>query len=417
MPQLNWKRIALIAGFIAVVILLGWFLYYVFFSPTTQTNQNINQNINGGLINADPGGGTITNINGTGSLPGGINGNVNVVDQKPQQTLPSEIAAGGLTQVQNLSEANALGVTLSSDGNNLVYYDPMDGKFYRLTSNGEKTLLSDKTFFAVENIVWSNEKNEAIIEYPDGANILYNFDTKTQVTLPRHWQDFSFSTDNEKVVTKSLGTNPENRFLIVSKPDGSQAKSITLIGENEDIVNVDWAPNNQVIATYTKAVDGNRQELFFVGLNDENFKSIIIAGWNFEGIWSPKGDKILYSVSNAETENKPQLYIVDALGQRIGLNLKNLKTQTWANKCTFADNDTVYCAIPTQLETGAGFNQEIYDEYPDTILKINLLTGYKSILAIPEIGNTINKLMVSNNNQYLFYQDKFTNKIFKIKLR
>ena len=108
---------------------------------------------------------------------------------------------------------------------------------------------------------------------------------------------------------------------------------------------------------------------------------------------------------------------MDALGQRIGLNLKNLKTQTWANKCTFADNDTVYCAIPTQLETGAGFNQEIYDEYPDTILKINLLTGYKSILAIPEIGNTINKLMVSNNNQYLFYQDKFTNKIFKIKLR
>ena len=144
---------------------------------------------------------------------------------------------------------------------------------------------------------------------------------------------------------------------------------------------------------------------------------MIINGRGFNGQWSPKGDKILYSVHNSANGHLPLLYIVDAQGDRIGLNLKNLKTITWANKCTFANNDTIYCAVPTQLDEGAGYSQNQSDIYPDIIYKINLITGYRSILAIPENKYTINKMMLSENDKYLYFQDKFTGQVNKITLK
>jgi len=154
-----------------------------------------------------------------------------------------------------------------------------------------------------------------------------------------------------------------------------------------------------------------------MGLHKENFKSIILPGRGFDGQWSPKGDKILYNIHNTGTDHKPSLYIVDALGDRIGLNSKNLKTLTWSNKCTFSTNDIVYCAVPTQLEEGAGMSQFNMDNYPDIIYKINLVTGHKSILAIPEEDHTINKIILSENGRYLYFQDKFTGQVLKIALR
>lgn len=423
--MIDWKKIAIIAGFITLVIILGWLIYFTFFRPafvpTPTDNVNDNVNVNAGLPGAGPGGRPSVDINAPGALPGAVNGNVNVnvapLGPGTPQTLPSPIASGGLTKTETLSDTATYGVALSSDGNKLVYYDRNDGKFYKLNSKGEKEVLSDKVFHQVQNVTWSENKNKAILEYPDGANILYNFETEKQTTLPRHWQEFDFSPDNKQITAKSLGVNPENRFLIVANPDGSSARSIAALGENADIVYPDWSPNNQVVAMYVKGKDYDRQELFFLGLRDENFKSIIIAGRGFQGQWSPKGDKILYSVHNSANQHKPILYIVDAQGERIGLNLKNLKTFTWANKCTFADNDTIYCAVPTQLDEGAGFSQDLGDKYPDIIYKINLITGYRSVLAIPETNHTISKIMVTDNGRYLYFQDKFTRQIYKIALK
>jgi len=414
----DWKKIALISGFIILTLFLGWLIYFTFFRLTPSLTDN-NGNINGntGLPQASQGNSSI-NSNYPGSLPGAAGGNVNVaLDRQAQSKLPADIASGGLTKTQKLIDLSAVGLTLTADGNGLLYYDSESGKFYRISNEGKKTEISSKIFYLAENVVWSNNKDEAIIEYPDSSKILYNFETETQVTLPKHWQEFDFSSDDKQMVVKSLGNDPDNRFLIVSKPDGSSARTINALGTNADIVSPDWAPNNQIIATYVKGIDGTRQELFFMGLNDENYKSIVIAGRGFSGQWSPHGEKILYSVYNSQTGNIPVLYVVDALGNKVGLNQKNLKVMTWSNKCVFENEENVYCAVPTNLDEGAGFSQEMMDKYPDIIYKINLVTGYKTVLAVPDENFTINKIMISNSGKYLYFQDKFSGKVYKINLR
>ena len=80
-------------------------------------------------------------------------------------------------------------------GGNTRYHNAADGKFYQLTPDGQIKALSDQTFYNVSKVTWAANQNKAVIEYPDSSKIIYNFDTKKQVTLPKHWNEFSFDSD------------------------------------------------------------------------------------------------------------------------------------------------------------------------------------------------------------------------------
>jgi len=181
------------------------------------------------------------------------------------------------------------------------------------------------------------------LNYPDGSKIIYNFTTKKQVTLPKHWQNFSFSPGSDQIVAKSMGLDVENRYLITANSDGSQAKALEAIGANDKTVYPAWSPGGQIVAMYTQGVDFDRQEVFFVGQNDENFKSTVVEGRGFQSQWSTAGDHLLYSVYSTTNDLKPLLWLVDAKSDTIGQNRTNLDLQTWANKCTFASDTEVYC--------------------------------------------------------------------------
>jgi len=298
----------------------------------------------------------------------------------------------------------------------LRYYNQNDGKFYKLDSNGELVTISDKIFHQVSKVTWSTDGNKAILEYPDGSKITYDFQTQKQVTLPKHWEDFSFSPSGKQISAKSIGNDVENRYLITANADGSKAVSLSAIGENADYVYPVWSPNNQAAAMYTRGLDFNRQELFFVGLNGENFKSTIINGRGFEPKWSDEGDKLLYSVYSSDNNMNPSLWIVNAQGDNIGRNRTNLGLSTWASKCTFASNEEIYCAVPENLPQGAGLFPELADKTTDNLYKIDLNTGAKKLIAVPSTAGNISNIMVDSNQKTLYFTDKNTGKIYEIKL-
>jgi len=128
--------------------------------------------------------------------------------------------------------------TISADGNSVQYYDPQDKKFYRTDDNGAPEAISDQAFYNVEKVVWSPDKSRAILEYPDDTKIIYNFQNRTQISLPKHWQDFQFSPSGDQIAFKSIGFEPENRWLSVMNADGTQAQNIEKLGANADKANV-----------------------------------------------------------------------------------------------------------------------------------------------------------------------------------
>lgn len=416
---MNWKKIFAVIGFVAVVLGMGYMLYYIFFRPAAPP-----------VVNAPP-----VNVP-TGQLPTALPGVPQPIAVPvtptalvpgapivtPPSTLPPQvgtIAKGGSTWSATLTSAAATNVTMTSDGQNLQYYDPAEGKFYRVTPDGQTTLLTDKVFRNVSKVDWSPDANKSILEFPDGSNVLFDFSTQKQVTLPKHWQNFDFSPDSNQIAGLSIGTDPSSRWLFTANSDGSSPQLVEPLGNNADKVQVSWSPNNQIIATSrTGEPQGfDSQMILMVGKNGENFKGLVVEGWGFDYKWSPSGARMLYNVYNSASDYKPVLWISDAQGDSIGANRKNLTINTWANKCTYSDESTIYCAVPQTMEQGAGMVPSMSDNVPDNFYKVDLKTGLKTLIATPYTAATAKNVSVSADGKYLFFTDQATGKINRIQLK
>ncbi|PKM87626.1 hypothetical protein CVU83_02810 [Candidatus Falkowbacteria bacterium HGW-Falkowbacteria-2] len=419
----RYKKIWMIVAFLGVVALLAYLIWNFFFSsPIVPTDPLAPGSNIGGLNPAGDGGPNFSTSTGSGQLTpsGGIStpttGFPSLPSNTPSGSDASDLAVGGITKVTVAVNSPVLDPFMTS-GDQLRYYNQADGKFYRLGADGQPVSLSDTVFHKVSDLTWSEDGSKAILVYPDGSKISYNFNTGKQVTLPKHWEDFSFSPDGNRITAKSMGDDVENRHLIVSNSDGSKTASLSAIGNNADDVYPVWSPNNQVAAMYTRGVDFNRQEVFFVGLNGENFKSTIINGRDFRPLWSDAGDKLLYSVYSSDRGMMPSLWVVNAQGENIGQNRTELGLTTWSDKCTFATNSDIYCAVPEILREGAGLFPELADQTRDLLYKIDLTTGAKKLIAIPQTDANISNIMVSGSQDTLYYTDKFTGRIYSVQLR
>lgn len=415
--KFDWKKILLLIGFILIIIIAGYLIYTTFFAPTPPPI----------VVPEKPSVVTPSLPLVEGEIPSGI-----IVEPEkitpPTQPSPSaapeilptgvsKTAKGGLTQVVTLVSTSANGITLDSDGNNFLYYNNNDGKFYRITPDGKSTTLTDKTFYNVSNITWSPVKDKTVLEYPDGSNIVYNFKTNKQVTLPKHWTDFNFSPTGDQIAAKSIGDDINNRWLIITNEDGSEAKAIQELGNEADKVIVDWSPNRQMVGMYANEAGLDRQKLYFIGPNQENYKLLVLPGYGFVENWAPSGEQLLFSVYNNASDLKPELWISNIGGEITGSNRRALNVYTWADKCTFTDENTIYCAVPKSLQRGAALVAEFKEQTEDTIYKINTATGIKTLIADPYGESySIKDIMISNDQQYLFFTDYATNNLHKIQL-
>jgi len=418
----KYKKLILVILFIAFVLGAAYLLYIFFFRDMTSpdiTGGSITTIDNTGrLPQAGPGSNINPIGNATGSLPIGsdvASDDPSFVANPNPNITPT--AVGRITETSQLVSGPTVGQMINNTTGQIQYYNPADGKFYGVDKNGKTNPLSNKVFHNVNTVTWSNDGNKAVLEYPDNSKIIYDFANKKQVTLPKHWEDFDFSANSEQLVMKSLGMDRDSRYLAITNSDGSGGKIIEFIGDNDKRVYPSWSPNNQIVGMYTEGIDYDRQTVYFLGLNNENFKSTVIPGRGFQQQWSPDGKRLLYSVYYSENQMKPMLWIVDASGSQIGNNRQMLNVQTWAEKCTFANNNELYCAVPTSLDYGAGFLPSLSNQTPDQIYRINTQSGTKQLIAIPQNEVTIASLFVSPDGNNLYFTDKNNGSINKIRLR
>lgn len=405
------KRLIFAGIFILVSVAVGYLLYRVFFAKEKLT------------ITKKPAVTTVT----PGALPIAEEGvTPTILPAKPGKlptapTVPTaptikKTGQGESYPISQVADTPVLGINTSRTGLP-QFYNQTDGKFYKVGADGKVQALSDEVFYNVQNVTWSPTKNESVIEYPDGSNIYYNFDTKKQVTLPKHWEQFSFSGQGDKIGAKSIGLSPENRWLVTADPQGKNITLVEPMDVNADKVTVNWSPNNQIIATALtgEALGEDRQQVLFVGLHKENFKSTIVEGRGFQGSWSPTGKKMLYSVYSTRSNYKPELWIVNSEGDSIGTGRKMLNLNTWSSKCAFNDDRFIYCAVPQTLQTGAAFAPSLADNTPDQIYKIDTETGIKSQINLKE-NHTVNNMYIGNDGKTLYFTDKNSTGLFSLPL-
>src|SRR3989338_2582899 len=160
------KRVLIIIGFALVAGAIAAALYVVFFRapasviPPSGTPFETPEGVSEGLPSAGPG------------AP---------VSAPPEETVTAlppaaPVADGGVTKTQAITTGRVVAPTLSSDGASMAYYDRTDGRFYMVNAQGEVERLSDKIFPKAETVVWNTAGEKAVIEFPDGSNVVYDFE-------------------------------------------------------------------------------------------------------------------------------------------------------------------------------------------------------------------------------------------------
>lgn len=408
---MNIRRIILISLFVLFVVGAAVLIYFVFFRSVTTPGPNANQNVNGGTLPS-------TNINV--NRPTGTNTNIPVSNTNTGVTTTninaSDVADGGVTKVNVVVAKNSEGVTLSPNEDTLRYYDPATGTFYETNQDGTNTReLASQLFPDAENITWSNDANKAVIEFPDDTTIVYDFNSQKQYTLPKETEDYSFDPTGSQLAYKYVPENVEDRYIVTSNLDGSGIKFIEAIGDEAANVDVNWSPKADVVATFRKSSDSTSQEVFFIGLNSENFKSAETEGRGFTGKWSSTGEQMIYSVYSSDTNYNPKLYIMNSSGDSIGSGRTDLGLQTWPDKCTFSGT-TLYCAEPSFLSPGSGLYPDQATSSSDRFYQIDTLTGTSRLIADPNVSVSAKNLYVSSDGKRLFFTNSRTGALESILL-
>ncbi|MBP9802096.1 hypothetical protein KBC40_00740 [Patescibacteria group bacterium] len=408
---MNWKKILLFIAFFTFVLVMIFALYWVFFR-TDKIDPTDPNDFSGGVI------------------PGTDQGGPNIVPEDPEQNsgLPwqnffdenkvSTKANGGLTAVTKLSTAEVNG--LKSTENGLKYYDKSTNQFFRINAQGKPELLTDKKFYQVENIIWSDRDEKAILEYPDGMNVLYNFRTGKSVTLPVELSNFDFDASGQQITASWLGANAEDNWLVIANDDGSGMRLVEGLADKVKDVQIGYSPDNQVVAMYRKQYDLQRQEVFPITPQGQSLRSFTVQGSGFESQWSPDGASLLYSVYNQETDYLPNLWVTGGKSNNLGDLKVSLNLSTWPDKCTFGGENALYCAVPQGLPRGAGLYPDIADSYNDNFYYIDLNTGTKTLLASPvgEDGSyTAYNLFLSGDGSVLYFTDQSSGSLQSILLK
>lgn len=415
------KKLLFLFLFILAVVGIAVVLYFLFFRAITPSQSPTGQ------------------IPGTGnSLPRASDGSPDTIGQQVNGRLPSTGITPGSV---DLGEIPALpGNTLLPDaprtsvvaqnirlpiavaktgGSAVRFYDPSDGRFYSVLDDGTRVPLSDTVFPDVDRVTWGNKSEKAVIGFPDGSQVIYDFNQDKQTTVPRFWQELQFSPDDDQIAAKSLGSSPTNRFLIIADSDGSNPHPIEELGNNQDKVMVNWSPNNQTVAFSRtgEPLGANREQILMVGKNQENFKGLIVEGRGFTPNWSPDGSQLLYSVWNSDEGYQPSLWLSGAEGDQVNANRRRMDIKTWADKCTWANNTTVICGVPKQMPSGAGLQRSLFDTGPDDLFKLDLANGQVLPLDSPGSRVVVRSIRVSGDGKFAFVTDGNSGELIKVRLQ
>ena len=309
------------------------------------------------------------------------------------------------------------GAVLSPDSRKIRYFDQASRSFIEAEFSGQNPVrLLDADFENLSDVIWSPDKSKVIVALDSAGARRYqmvDLTTGEKTDLLPGQKAFAFSPASDQIAYNFLDYQKGINKIEVADASGKNWREISKI-RIQDIA-IQW-PQNGKLAVSTLSSASNPSPLLLLDVANGGLTRIIPESFGLEILWSPKGDKIVYS-SVDENGQGPMLKMAGVAGGTV----KDLKIATFAKKCAWsADNLHIFCAVPTywpaRLVLPDDYWRGLFNS-DDQIVKINPDNGEETMVFSPsENLPDVQNLFSEPGGKYLFFTNKKDGLFYTIKI-
>lgn len=338
--------------------------------------------------------------------PSNLNTNNSSIDTTDYKTGLSQLSVANLSLLPiNLSD-------IKNKTYQTVFIDREFGNLYSLDEQNNLTRRSNSTISGIGELLFGYDKNGwrfLIRQVKNGntTNQLGQFNLATSTYL----NEISLSNWPLSFEPQSIVLSPDSQNLaFLTKPIGGKTvlytsdwsfKKLKKVWES-DLSEwlISWPKDNLITITSKPAYDYLGVS-YLLDLKTGQIKKIIDNINGLTVLMSPDGKKLIYNKSLMSDLN---LYILNLGTKENSL----LQINTLTEKCLWADNNKLYCAVPRSLPI-AKYPDDWYQgklSFSDDIWLIDLEKKTNSIVNQLKGNYDLNHLTINTNTNWLYAIDK-----------
>ncbi len=323
-----------------------------------------------------------------------------------------------ISPIQAISEEPVLDYTI--DGQKIKYYSATNGNVFQSNFDGSQLIrLSSNILPGLLKTLWSPNKDQVIAIFEDKGQIkkyLYDYQSEKSTLLNKNIRHIAWSPIEAEIAYQYYDPQTEDNNISIANPDGSQWENI-FATRMKDLI-VEW-PSSEQISIRTKPSGLAQSVVYIINPATGDFQKVLDQTNGLTVLWSPLGDKLLFSATDGEGKNL-RLKIADLDEQTI----KEFDFVTLPEKCIWSqDNRTLFCAIPEAISPLAILPDDHYKglvSFDDEFWRINLDTQEKIQIFgreyEEELAYDAAKLLLPPQEDYLFFVNKKDGLLYSLEL-
>ena len=382
-------KIVLAILILGILALLGWGVYYWFFTPRggtgTQPGQRSFLFFPSGEMPP-----TTDNQNNNG-----------------EPIIPELTQNGDLVKI--VSDP-VIGATLTKDETKLLYYKRSGGNLFRSDPDGknEETVLN-LTVVGLTDVNWSADRAYAILSFIENGAVkrfIENVATSSTLFLPSSITSVDWSPTDPKVIAYTERKAPGISVTTAS----SALKNLRVVFANTipDYI-LQWQNKSSLLLVTPPSFAAPSLALS-VALTGKATE--LPAGRGLAILPNPLGTVL--AVSGVDNGKPLPLRLINQKGETVG----TADVATLTEKCAWAaDGSAIYCAIP--INPDGRLPDDWYKglvSFSDRIVKIDSRTGAVTDILARSTFDAVN-LFADSKNQFLFFTNKTDSSLWRIKLK
>jgi hypothetical protein len=398
------RTIYIIIG-VLILIIIGILLWQNFASPPETPRTPSDTKPISGNIPRFPVGDTIDTPFGDGlDTTSGI-------DERddPEAGLPPEERT-----LLQLTDFSTVAPSLNKKDDKIFFYKKDGGDLFSSDFDGKsQEKLSNITILGMTEALWSPERDRAAIFYLDEETIkgFLLIGTSSVAVLPTNIKSFSWSPRGSLLAYLT----EKNEELALTTTDLSGKNARTIFSTPILDAHIAWA-DADTIAFQTAPSGLAEGFLFGYSRSSGNFSKILGPRIGLISLFSPDGKRILISTSSNGGKQ-----VALTIHNTSGTELFKTGLATIPQKCAWAGDERLYCAVPRGLERSVLWP----DDYlrgelntDDRIVLIDLKNKEtRTVFSDDAYGFDMSNLVVTEDETHLFFVNRWDGTLWRLRLK